>query len=539
MRANSFVAIGATAVLTASALSACSSSSPPNAKSGKTTGSSISSANLVTGGKITVAEAGDPSSLDPQKSLDSGTTRYHVMAYDSLVVLSPKGEIVSELAKSWSQHGNGYTFDIKKGVTCADGSAMDAKVVGENLSYTANPKNKSPMTGFALPASSKISVDAGANSVTVTPPQHDPFFLQHLTNLFMICQKGLDNRGQLATKTFGTGPYILGSAQPKSHYTYTLRKGYTWGPGGATTAQEGMPATVTFQIVPNESTVANLLLNGQANIGDVFGPDRKRLEAAGLFHDDAQVPQGEFLFNQKAGSIVADTKVRQALMMAIDFPQLRKVFSQGYGVEPKGMFTPPYDPCHDDGVVSSYPKHDVAAAKQLLAADGWASGPGGVRVKNGQKLSLVLAYDAGISPEAPASELAITQLKALGVEVKGVAMDVINDALFGTKNWDMAWQGIGPADPAGLVPFFSGPTPPKGNNFGNTNNAKYNALVKQAQAADVPAGCALWNQAEASLLANADVRPFTLQTDPTWGAGVQFNSVNQPYFPTSLRQTKK
>ena len=47
----------------------------------------------------------------------------------------------------------------------------------------------------------------------------------------------------------GTGPYELTEAVPGDHYTYQIRDGYTWGPNGATTAEEGMPDTVVMKIV--------------------------------------------------------------------------------------------------------------------------------------------------------------------------------------------------------------------------------------------------------------------------------------------------
>ena len=52
----------------------------------------------------------------------------------------------------------------------------------------------------------------------------------------------------------GSGPYTLVSAVPGDHYTFQVRKNYAWGPGGSTTATNGLPAKVTMKVVTNETT---------------------------------------------------------------------------------------------------------------------------------------------------------------------------------------------------------------------------------------------------------------------------------------------
>ena len=92
-----------------------------------------------------------------------------------------------------------------------------------------------------------------------------PFVLNGLASLPIVCPSGMDDRKSLAQGTAGTGPYELTEAAPGEQYTYQIRDGYTWGPNGATTATEGMPATIVMKIVQNETTSANLLLSGDLN----------------------------------------------------------------------------------------------------------------------------------------------------------------------------------------------------------------------------------------------------------------------------------
>src|SRR4028119_1920357 len=95
----------------------------------------------------------------------------------------------------------------------------------------------------------------------------------------------------------GTGPYELTEAVPGDQYTYQIREGYTWGPNGATTAEEGMPDTVVMKVIQNQGTAANLLIAGEVNAATIQGPDAKRLQGADLFATETPAIVGEQWYN--------------------------------------------------------------------------------------------------------------------------------------------------------------------------------------------------------------------------------------------------
>ena len=111
--------------------------------------------------------------------------------------------------------------------------------------------------------------------MTITLAAPAPFVLNGLASLPMVCDAGMADRKSLDDSTAGTGPYVLTEAVPGDHYTYEIRDGYTWGPNGATTAEQGMPDTVVMKIVENESTTANLLASGEINAGAGPRPGRR------------------------------------------------------------------------------------------------------------------------------------------------------------------------------------------------------------------------------------------------------------------------
>ena len=518
--------LGIVTVVCALAASACGSSAGQSGQK------------LVSGGTLTEGIATDPGSLDPQQSPLSVDTYMAQLAYDPLVQESPSGSIISGLASAWHLSGNSATFTLKKGVTCSDGSPVTPSLIEANVAYVANPANKSPLLGVFMPPGTTARAGAAPGTVTLSWPQPFPFALQALATVPIVCQKGLADRATLAHGTDGTGPYVLSQAVPGSQYTYSVRQGYTWGPGGASTAAQGLPAKLVVKVVSNETTAANLLLNGQLNIADVVGPDRTRLAAAHLFSHSALVNFGEMEFNQAAGHPTADENVRQALTMALNLTQVGSVLTSGSGVTSPGLVTLTPKPCQGNTTVGNLPSHSLAAAQRLLSQAGWAPGPGGIRQKNGQKLTLTMVYSSADGPPgSDAAQLAVSEWAQLGVQVKtqGLPDTQIDTILFGTGAWDIGWVPLTIQFPSDAVSFFSGPVPPAGANFAHISNRTYQQLTAEAAATPGSAGCTDWNHAEEALFQQADVIPFSAQTEPVWGSHATFQLGSSGPVPTSVR----
>lgn len=110
-----------------------------------------------------------------------------------------------------------------------------------------------------------------------------------------------------------------------------------------------------------------------------------------------------------------DLRVRQALAQAVNIPQMIKYILYGRGSQSSGPFTSKmwfFDP-----KVRPLP-YDPAAARALLDAAGWKSGPDGIRMKNGQRLSFTLVTNNGDEIRRDIATLIQDDLKQIGVEVK-------------------------------------------------------------------------------------------------------------------------
>lgn len=491
---------------------------------------------VVDGATFALAMTADPGNLDPQGSTASNVLQMAALAYDSLVSIDPKGRIEPQLASAWKVSGKTVTLTMKSGITCSDGSKFTAATAAQNINYVGNPKNKSPLAGAFLPAGA--TAKSAGSTLTITVPGAAPFVLNGIANLPMVCAKGMANRKLLATSTDGTGPYQLTQAKPNSSYTMTKRTGYTWGPNGAKTSTPGLPAKIGIQIISNETTAANLLLSGQLNAATVIGPDTSRLKAAKLFSVATPTIVGETWYNHASTHLTSDPKVRQALSMATDFTQQRKVLTSGLGSGPTTFAAQPPVACPGNSIADALPAHDLSGAKALLDKDGWKTGSDGYRHKGGKQLALRLLYASDVFGPAGASaaELNAAAWKELGVKVTlvGQGTSVLLSTIFSTDNWDAGWVPLNLGSPDQLVPFLSGPSAPAGNNFAKIDNPTYQAKIAKAETKQGAAGCSDWLAAETSLVKASDVIPWANQNRLTFGKNAKFE-VNGWLRPMSIR----
>jgi peptide/nickel transport system substrate-binding protein len=488
--------------------------------------SSRAAAHAAAKGTITIAVTGDPGKLDPLQTVGAGALQVNEFSYDTLVHQLPGGKIVSGLATKWKVLSlTKVRFTLHSRVTCADGTKMTASVVKKNLDYIANKANSSPLMNLYVPQDSKTVANNRKRTVTVRFPSANPFPLQGLSSVHLVCSKGLANPNSLLNGADGSGPYKLVKAAPGNKYTLTLRKAYKWGPNGATS--KGMPAKVVLQVVTNETTAANEILTGQLNIATVTGPDRSRLEKAKLFKKVVVAEPGDIWFNETNGHPTASAAVRRGIVQAMQLGQIGKVFTSGDGVPMKQLTLQTFTPCPGNSVKGNVPKHNLTAARTALSGH--------------PSLKILFPNDGGPAPGA-AMTLAQQQLDAAGanVQLDGTTTPNLLGTLFGSGDWDIALVPLGVSAPTQLVPFLSGPVPANnGNNFAGINNAKYGSQVASALKTTGATSCRHWLSAEKAIFKGADLAPTMSNTLPTFGKRAKFGLGGFGVAPTTLRLSTK
>ncbi|HET9894424.1 MAG TPA: ABC transporter substrate-binding protein [Streptosporangiaceae bacterium] len=518
------------------AVASCTSAAPGGTEP-KGTGTSAA---LATGGTFAIAGS-EIHSFDPYSDFDAAFIA--PFAYDSLVNVDARGEVVSGLARSWTATTTRAVFTLRSGITCSDGSALTASDVANAINQAKDPKNNFGPPQQILPTVPfTVTGDDKTGVVTVTMSSPFSFITRSIGILPIVCPRGLANLKSLDHATDGTGPYTLTSYKAGGPDTMTRRPGYAWGPDGAKTSVPGQPGKLVLEDIPSSSTAANLLLTGGINAAIVSGADTARLDAEHLYKVDISTVLGLTSFNQRPGRILADPKLRTALVEAVNRTKAGEVAVGGGKVDLAGDVKARGTACYGNAA-ANLPAYDPGAARRLLDSDGWKTGPGGTREKNGKPLHLTLITPPDQAATLPAtSEFMAQEWKAIGVDTKVVTVteNALVADLYQTGNWDV-FVNATPNEPlpSQLVPFLAGPVPPKGVNFAGISNAAYVRLTSKALHLAGDASCPVWLQAVGTLFKAADVLVIANGATPYYGYKATFalgNNFN--LMPTTIRLYK-
>ncbi len=488
---------------------------------------------------VTVAMRLDVDSFDPHTSLgDSAAGQTFTFIYDTMVRRSIDGTILPGVASNWETTPSKGVFTIRDGLTCSDGTPLDANAVANSFKTLGeNPTSLGKSKIFGTDGMASVSADPAAKTVTIETKSPNNDMLTGLsTGGFIVCPSGLADPVALKAAPQGSGPYELVDSKRGDQYTLKLRENYAAWPENTTAAD--MPKTVTLKVISDDATAADLVSSGKIQIAGILSTDAKR-----LLEDDKLVPvpadgfgSNAVLFMQKSTFATSDEKLRQGMAMLLDSEQGGAAETQGLGTPRRTLFTPNID-CYNPDAAKYAPAYDPAGAAKFLDDAGYKVGADGKRTRpDGSKLT-VRVVGNNMQGQVP-------QFIADSLE-KG---DFDVDLFVGTYNESIAKLLTDEFD-VGSYPFTdTSPLPSlwpsqigseASANFGQVNNVKFDELSKDALAVDTavdPDGrCEKWQEAEKVVLEAANVVPMDQPRNHWFGNGVTFNSSYFRIDPFSIR----
>lgn len=312
-------------------------------------------------------------------------------------------------------------------------------------------------------------------------------------------------------------------------YVAQARPEYTRGARGTTTADEGFPQTLVYQVVDNETTAANLFLAGELNIVTVSGADFDRVAAAETFALNGYSFGAVWLHvNKDEGLIGVDPAIRQAVYRAVSREEYLDVGFGGRGLF-TNTFVSPKAVCYDaslDAVYEETVGFDPDAARQVLADAGYAAGADGKLADADGNPVVLRLVDYGYAG-SEGSELLILSLEDVGFTVEPiiVAFGGYIERLIRTGEWDVAILPVNPPVPlpSALVGYFSGGG---AINTASTANATFDAEYALANVTAGDESCMHWSNAMRALLEEFDFKPLFSPERTYFGQGVEFTLFN-------------
>jgi peptide/nickel transport system substrate-binding protein len=374
------------------------------------------------------------------------------------------------LAESWEEAPDGmtWTFHLKQGVTFHNGEAFTADTVKQWIEIFKASESENAYMAEAI-ASVEVVDDHTVKFVMSRP---EPNLLYNLSSTFMgvVEPKSFTALGDDygVTEVYGTGPYKLESFGIGQETVLVRNDDYTWGPAVAANAGPAKIERLTFREIPEDSTAFLELKTGGVDFLLSVPPDltaevQKEANLAILTLPGQDV---WYMPINVTKAPFDDIRVREAAAKAINQEEILASVFGGVGAVADTFLISALPESHvSDGAKI---KFDPDRSNALLDEAGWAMGPDGVRMKDGQPLKVTL-WTQSDSIFRRLTEVVQAELKAVGIEAEITTFDssMIRDQ-YKTGEQQLAVRSYN-WDNADIVDWFFG-----GDRLGYPNVSMFN-----------------------------------------------------------------
>lgn len=431
-------------------------------------------------GRVIVGLSQEPTvfnPLMPHIEVDDGV---NFSLFDALFRIDPEGNIVPNLATEVPSQENGgisedgleWRVKLREDVRWHDGEPFTAEDVKFTLELILNPDFRAWRTaGHAL-----------LRDITVVSPTEITWRMEEVFSPYM----------SFLTETFIVPEHILGNAPDVNNAAFNQAPigtgAFKWGQRLAGDRLELAANTeyfgegpyveqLIYKYIPDMTVLYTQFKSGDIDlVGQSYITPDNYAEASTLPDRDViLVPKGsvESIYLNMEKPQFQDPAVRKALYMAIDRAAI--IDALNYGVpSPTETFMPPQSYYYNPDL----PAHEfnLEAARQILDDAGWVPGAGGIREKDGVRLSFANSTTSGAHLREQAQQFLQQTFAEIGVEMKieNLPPAVMWGEFWGMSQFDSAMVGITyliGADPDVTNRFHSKAITAQGGN--GSNNAQY------------------------------------------------------------------
>lgn len=442
---------------------------------------------VMAGGVLTIGIPIEPETLDPGDAVYVQEQFILMNLFDSLLSISPDGELHPGLASAWEPNADysEFTFILRQDVTFHDGSPFTAEAVKASFDHI--------VSDAVLESGGKSLLQDHAYVETVVVDDYTvivkfgasyPLFLRDAARQWLSISSpaALADYGQnYGRNPVGTGPFKFVRWDAQSQIILERNPDYNWAPEFA--AHEG-PAyldQIAFRILPEAATRLTAFETGEIQIaGEPPALDAVALADAGTasLQNFAQPGVPAILMINTAKAPTDNVNVRKAMIYAVNQDELARTAFQQLGLPATSVISPTTW-AYDEGAASLYSYNPEEAAR-LLEEEGWIDSNGdGIREKDGEKLTIDW-------PDNPAwseafNELMIGYLNEAGFDVQYRSMDdgaAYEELLAG--NYTLVYMYWNRPDPSPLRYLFHSENVNGGGAWTNFVNEDLDAALADA-----------------------------------------------------------
>ena len=446
---------------------------------------------------IALTEGGtsDARTLNPILINDPVSDSIARLFFSGLVTLDPKtGNPLPDLAEAWkmSDDGKQYVFTLRKGLQWSDNQPVVPDDVVFTFNLYLNRDANSPRQATIYSAVESVSaISDRAVQFTLRVPAAS--FLTDIATDEIVPQHTLVNTApaDLATSDFGTTANVIGTGpfrltkwlrgeriEAEANPTYHLGK-------------VAVPRYVRI-VLPTDDAMRDALTKGTADFGlvsptvgkgltDMKGVSTQTFDTYELTYVGLQLDNGR-PDARPAAKFLADSNVRQALMLALDRDATVREARGGLASVADGIEPPP---SWASGSIDPKYRLDADRAKQLLDGAGWRPGPDGTRAKDGQPLAFTISINTGDPVRETYARLLSDAWGRIGVRamVQSEPFVPFRDRITRTRDFDVFVAGyIGSVDPNTMeTDLFSIDAAKGGFNVGRYLNTEVDKNLAEAR----------------------------------------------------------
>lgn len=411
----------------------------------------------------------------------------NTILFDQLTRYSPEDLTpVPALATSWEadEDGLAWTFELREGVLWSDGEPFTAADVAFTFNDIVLNKELGAQSASQFDPIERVEIidDHTARFILNTPFSALPYYLASFAGIVPQHVLGsADNPLTVASfnksNPVTTGPFRVAEFVTGSHLRLEANPLH-W-------AGEPKLDGLVFRVIPDPNTQVAQALAGELDVVTRLNPQNVGgLERAGRLEVLRQSQNLYFFVTANhEDSRFDDARLKQAMMLALDRQAMIDALLEGYGEVATGPVAPMLGALYNPDV-QTYP-YDPEAAKELLDELGWTVGSGGVREKDGERLSFYMPTGQ-FGEIVPATLLVQQYWEDVGIEVDVQVMEwnaYIQDVVIGNNyELSLAWWSMPPT--ADVDPYFScSAVASGGNNIPNYCNPELDAIMAEGRRA--------------------------------------------------------